>query len=126
MAAIPRSELLRARRQLWAGHLHTWKQSGLSQAQYCRQHQLSAATFAWWKRRLATAAKRVRPTASANQSGGKDGLFVELAVSGRDAGATAGQVIYEILLPDHRRLRLGPHFEPERVRQLLQVLEGQC
>ena len=126
MAAIRRSELLRARRQLWAGHLHQWKQSGLSQAQYCRQHQLSAATFAWWKRRLATAAKRARPAVSVNQTGSKDGVFVELAVSGRDAGATAGQVIYEIVLSDHRRLRLGRHFEPEQIRQLLRVLEGPC
>ncbi len=51
MAAAQWQKVVRARRRFWAGHLQEWLRSGLSQAKYCRRHQLSATTFAWWKTR---------------------------------------------------------------------------
>ncbi len=33
-------------------HILAWEQSGLSQADYCRQHNLNVSTFAGWKRRF--------------------------------------------------------------------------
>jgi hypothetical protein len=122
MAAAQRQKVVMARRRFWARHLQGWKRSGLSQAEYCRQHQLSATTFAWWK-------TRGTPPTPAPPRGtplGEDGSFVELAVAGRDVGETTAAVVYEIVLPQRRCLRLGSQFDRERVRQLLDLLERSC
>jgi transposase-like protein len=37
---------------LWKPHLTGWRDSGLSQAAYCRQHGLSLKCFAYWRRTL--------------------------------------------------------------------------
>lgn len=121
----PRKSLT-VRGRFWARHLQRWNQSGLSQAQYCRQQQLSVPAFGWWKRRLTSSTKGGPPAVSRSKTGGKDGGFVELAVAGKDTGPTVEEVVYEIALADHRQLRLGRHFELERVRQLLDLLEKSC
>jgi hypothetical protein len=60
------------------------------------------------------------------RTAGKKSSFVELTLGGREAPAPAGAVVYEIVLSRQRCLRLGCGFEPERVRQLLEMLEGAC
>lgn len=35
----------------WEQHLRKWKSSGLTQAEYCRQHEPSSKTFLYWKRK---------------------------------------------------------------------------
>ena len=37
----------------WQTHITRWQQSGFSQAQYCRIHELALSTFTYWKRKLA-------------------------------------------------------------------------
>jgi len=120
MAADRQQGARTERGRFWERHLQRWSRSGLSQARYCREHQLSAGTFGWWKGRLSATD---RPAQSA---AGKKNSFVELTPGERKAPTTAGTVVYEIVLSRQRCLRLGPGFEPERVRQLLELLEGAC
>jgi hypothetical protein len=35
----------------WQTHLDAWRQSGLSQAAYCKQHGLSLSSFGYWLHR---------------------------------------------------------------------------
>jgi len=42
---------LRENRRKWAGHIESWKESGKSQAQYCRENGLSPKLFYYWKRK---------------------------------------------------------------------------
>lgn len=105
---------LSVRGRFWRRHLERWKQSGLSQAQYCRRHHLSAPALGWWKGRLSAGPRATK------------GPFVELALGGGEAVVVSDEIVYEIVLSRQRRLRLGPGFAPERVRQLLEVLEGAC
>ncbi len=121
----PRKSLT-VRGRFWARHLQRWNQSGLSQAQYCRQQQLSAPAFGWWKRQLATAPTQGSPATAPHQVRGQNGSFVELTRAAGGVPAPAGEVAYEIVLPGCRQLRLGRHWEPDRVRQLLLLLEGGC
>ena len=37
----------------WAGHIETWRCSGLSQGAYCRRHGLSQSSWGYWQKRLA-------------------------------------------------------------------------
>jgi len=125
MAADRPQRARTGRGRFWQRHLQQWRQSGLSQAQYCRRHQLCLGTFGWWKGRLSAADGPVQPIAR-RQAAGQKSSFVELTLGGGEALPPAGAVVYEIVLPRQRCLRLGSGFEPERVRQLLQLLEGAC
>lgn len=43
--------------QFWQNHISAWQSSGLSQAQYCQQHEIKFHNFAYWRTRLNQAAK---------------------------------------------------------------------
>ena len=38
--------------QYWQPHISAWKQSGISQADFCRRHGLNIKIFGYWKRKL--------------------------------------------------------------------------
>jgi hypothetical protein len=48
------SESLRVKRNLWKHHVESWNKSDLSQAEYCRQHNLKVYDFQYWKKRFKT------------------------------------------------------------------------
>ena len=37
---------------LWQDRITGWQESGISQSQFCRENNLSLATFCYWKKRL--------------------------------------------------------------------------
>lgn len=47
------------RRRFWKHHVEQWQISGLSQAAYCRKHQLNAHRFYYWRRRVLASQDRV-------------------------------------------------------------------
>ena len=44
----------------WQSHLDAWQASGLSQAAYCREHELVYCQFSYWKQKLTQ--RSVAPT----------------------------------------------------------------
>jgi hypothetical protein len=42
----------REKRKFWSSHINSWKDTSLSQSEYCRQHNLKHTRFTYWKRRL--------------------------------------------------------------------------
>ncbi len=40
------------KRIIWRRHLQSWRDSGLSQSEYCRSTKLSIKCFGYWKRKL--------------------------------------------------------------------------
>jgi hypothetical protein len=127
MAADKRHKPLTARGRFWQGHIQRWGQSGLLQVQYCRQQQLSVAAFRWWKRQLSDDRHRhAEPRIAQGKIVGTNGPFVELALSDSGQAGVSNGFPYEIALGPQRCLRLGRHYELERVRQLLALLESRC
>jgi uncharacterized protein with WD repeat len=57
---MERQASLEERERFWDEHLREWRSSGLSQAQYCRENNLSSKTFAYWKRKKKAAGGSVR------------------------------------------------------------------
>jgi hypothetical protein len=45
----------------WRKHIGDWQASGLTQAEFCRQHKLSAGAFWHWKRRFLDQAEEAAP-----------------------------------------------------------------
>ena len=103
----------------WQQVLGEWEGSGLSQAEFCRQRNLTAVTFAWWKRRLrgSAGARLARGGRTARIAGRS--AFVELALPARG-------LAYELALPGGVCLRLPADFYPERVARLVQALTTAC
>ena len=40
------------KKQFWKSHIEAWENSGLSQIEYCRQHDLVRCRFTYWKGKL--------------------------------------------------------------------------
>ena len=40
------------KRQYWEAKISRWKESGMSQAEYCRGHDLKIKTFSYWLRKF--------------------------------------------------------------------------
>ena len=39
------------KQKLWQAHVQAWKESGLSQNEYCRRSELSSSQFSYWKKK---------------------------------------------------------------------------
>jgi len=48
-------EPMSVRRASWTAHVKSWRDSGLTQAAYCRRHSLKCKTFAAWIKRCNSA-----------------------------------------------------------------------
>ncbi len=92
----------------WKGHLAAWRDSGLSQAGYCRQHGVSAPSFGYWRRRLADAASGTA----------KLPALVPIAVDAVDTRDTA----IEVRLPNGLQARLPVAMDPLRWVALMRAL----
>ena len=90
----------------WQGLVSEQGRSGQSVAAFCRERDLCAPHFFWWKKRLraSTATK-----------------FVEVQVAEPVASAP-GDPRVEVRLPNGRSLMVGRGFDPEHVRALLAVV----
>lgn len=49
MAEQTREERNQEKRQLWASHIKSWEDSGLTQIDYCQRNNLSRHRFTYWK-----------------------------------------------------------------------------
>lgn len=46
----------------WESHISAWKESNLSQATYCQEHELVVHQFGYWKRKLIEVNNSAVPT----------------------------------------------------------------
>jgi len=51
---------------VWKKHIEQWKKSGLSQAAYCREHQLDDSQLSYFKRKFAGTLITSKPQAQSN------------------------------------------------------------
>jgi len=92
----------------WQGLVSEQAQSGQSAAAYCRERNLSAPQFYWWK-------KQLRESLAAR--------FVPVQVAECTTDATGDSRI-ELRLQNGRSLMIGRGFDPGHVRALLAVVEA--
>ena len=63
MKKSPRLRTLASQIRKWRVHLDAQSNSGLSRAEYCRQHDLSYHAFGYWRRKLHWPLERTLGTA---------------------------------------------------------------
>ncbi len=52
MDKLSRAEQLEQKRIYWRQHIDSWQQTGLTQAEYCRRHNLKHHQLVYWKKRF--------------------------------------------------------------------------
>ncbi len=95
------------RRHDRAGHLKRWKASGLSQAEFCRRHDLNQTLLSRWK-------SGVRKEVS------KGLIEVPQVVVERAVPAYP----YEIVVSGRIRIRVGERFDPLSLGNLIRLVQG--
>jgi len=128
------------RGRYWRDVVRAWQRSGLSQAAFCREHDIKAVSFGWWKRKLVgTVGTRHRGRGDTSRTsktkyaspktGNATAQFVEMPLdhscmpNGQDAVLPAG---YEVVLPGGPTIRLPHDFDPDRVKRLVLALQSSC
>ena len=97
----------REKRQFWEGHLQVWQQSGLTQAEYCRQNNLKNHRWWYWRKRISHP-----PDTGVT--------FVPLRFSSSKISQTGIRVV----TPNGYRIELDNGFDFSRLRQLLAAVRG--
>jgi len=100
-----RDEERAEKRRIWEAHLKSWKESGLSQAKFCREKELEARRFLYWK-------KRIMPQKAS---------FVEIAISRPSYSAVSP---ISIVVGGHYRIEIQEGFNPASLEQVLKVVGG--
>ena len=52
MVKQSRAEQLEQKRTFWKQHIESWQETGLTQVEYCRQHNLKHHQLVYWKKRF--------------------------------------------------------------------------
>ena len=52
MEELSRAEQLEQKRSFWKQHIDSWQETGLTQVEYCRQHNLKHHQLVYWKKRF--------------------------------------------------------------------------
>lgn len=98
-------------RHYWQTHIRMQQESGLSRAEYCRQHNLSYHTLTYWQRKLAKPSSA--PTALVPVPVGK---IIRRPVTSLGAGV-------KILLDNDVAIEVTEQFSQVALNRVLSVLE---
>lgn len=96
------------RGKIWQARIRQWEQSGLSQRQFCDEHDLALSTFQWWRGRL----KKIGGEASA--------AMVELPLA-VNVGGQPSDLTVEV---GQFKVTVRGTVDREQLRSVLDVLEN--
>ena len=104
-----------SRAAFWRKHISQWSKSGLTQAEYCRRNEVSAAAFQWWKGEFRRKAKAKKKPSTSMQ-------FVE--VHGVHPTHAGHGETYEVVLSRSRAIRVGRDFDSDVLKRLIAAVES--
>jgi hypothetical protein len=96
----------------WQAHVKAFAQSGLSRAEYCRQHNLSYYAMIYWQRKL-----------SESSCNSLTLVPVALDVFKKNSNVSARTEL-QLILPGKATIAVGDNFSPATLNRLLSVLEN--
>jgi hypothetical protein len=100
------------RMRLWQAHITAQKESGLSRAEYCRQHQLSYHAATYWNRRLSQPATQETTL-----------VPVTFSPSIKINSTLATRSVLKVILPNKIAVEVDDSFSPTTLTKLLATLE---
>jgi hypothetical protein len=116
------------RSRYWSELMTAWSQSGLSQAEFCRQRGVKLITFGWWKRRLQQVGGPVPAGSVARDEWSKRRGWPPKAASPRFVEVRLPEVsalpAYEVVLMHGRSIRVPSRFDPQALVRLIAAVES--
>jgi hypothetical protein len=98
------------KRRYWKDQLEKWKGGGLTQAQYCRENNLSVHCFLYWR-------KRILPAKPPQVS------LVELPIPRPVSGPLPPHgVAISLVVDGHYRIEIDKGFDPATLDQVIRIL----
>lgn len=111
MEQISRAEQLEQKRTYWKKHIESWRETGLTQAEYCRRHNLKHHQLVYWKRRVLETETAVS--------------FVPLKLEELlDIPARANRASLCLVINDLYKIEVGAGFDANVLQQLIIALRA--
>lgn len=110
----------------WQALIEDWQAGDRSVEEFCRRRKLSAATFRWWRWRLAARADEESDGSSAglHPQPSPSWIAVELEAAASRSGPGASAGAFELRWPDGLTLRVPADFDRDSLARLLATLEA--
>ncbi len=99
------------RQRHWQAHVKALKQSGLSRAEYCRQHHLSYHAITYWQRKLSS---------GSNSSSAL--VPIPFVRSMEPSSIQPDRAALKVILPGRMSVEVGDDFLPATLTRLLATL----
>ncbi len=111
MDQITRAEQLEHKRTYWKQHIESWQETGLTQAEYCRRHNLKHYQLVYWKKRFLKTETHVS--------------FVPFKLEDLlDIPAQPDCASLCLVINNHFKIEIRAGFDPQLLRQLIFALRG--
>jgi hypothetical protein len=113
MDELSRLEELEQKRSYWKQHIDSWQETGLTQAEYCRQHNLKHHQLVYWKKRFLDTETGVS--------------FVSLKLEDlldRSAQSMPDLASLSLVINNHFKVEIRAGFDAQLLRQLIFSLQG--
>ena len=111
MEQLSRAEQIEQKRSYWKQHIDSWKETGLTQVEYCRQHNLKHHQLVYWKKRFLKTETDVS--------------FVPLKFEDLlDIPAQLERASLSLVINNHFKIEIIPGFDAQLLRQLIFALRG--
>ena len=110
---LSRAEENKRKRDYWNSHLERWQESGLSQSDYCREHDLKDHQFVYWKKRIIQTEETATKFVSLNL-----GSFTNKQPSPQPVSAL------RVVVSDGLKVEVEAGFDPHLLCQLIVALRG--
>ena len=119
---MPRNILKRW--EYWKKQIQLWRQSGLSQAEFCRQNGLVTQQLSKWKKKLSgspqprSSVKNKKGQSRTTQS--EPGRFIEVKLENSVMHS------YQIRLTNGRSLYIPDNYDAQVISELITIMEQTC
>jgi hypothetical protein len=111
MEEISRAEQLEQKRTYWKQHIDSWQQTGLTQTEYCRLHNLKHHQLVYWKKRFLKTETEIS--------------FVPLKLEDLlDIPAQPDHASLCLVIHNHFKIEIRAGFDAQLLRQVIYALRG--
>lgn len=106
MTSQSRAEAIAEKRRFWEQQIQHWKDSGLTQIEFCRRHNLKAHQLTYWKKRFH---RKQEPVSLIELQWG----------SALQSGICPRSTALRLILNDQFRIDIDRGFDPVTLQQLV-------
>ena len=111
MDQLSRAEQLEQKRIYWKQHIDSWQETGLTQTEYCRRHNLKHHQLVYWKKRFLKIETGVS--------------FVPVKLDDLlDLPTQPDCASLSLVISNHFKIEIRPGFDAQLLRQLIFTLRG--